>query len=150
MLFRSDVMIATKNNGFGHGIYVNIPRIKQPIELFSVFRALGVMSDKEICQYILLHIPEQGSEYRPILDFLQASVIDANKYMTKDAAIQHITTFASYTPMNMTKEKGAKKKQEFTVDVLNNDLFPHCRTLKQKLYMLGYMTLKLIKTSKGW
>jgi len=145
-----DVMISSKNNGFGHGIFVNIPRIKQPIELFAVFRALGVMSDKAICEYILLQIPPESSEYRPILNFLQASIIDANKYMTKDAAIQHITAAAAYTPINMTKEKGAKKKQEFTHDVLNNDMFPHCRTLTQKLYMLGYMTMKLIKTHMGW
>ena len=35
-------------------MYVSIPRIKQPIELFIVFRALGILSDKDICQYILL------------------------------------------------------------------------------------------------
>ena len=35
-----NVMIANKNNGFGCPIYVQIPRIKQPIELFVVFRAL--------------------------------------------------------------------------------------------------------------
>jgi DNA-directed RNA polymerase beta subunit len=145
-----EMMIASKNNGFGHGIYMNIPRIKQPIELFVVFRALGVLSDKEICQYILLQIPTDDPQQRQILDFLQASIIDANKYMTRDDALKHITTYVAYTPLNMDKEKGAKKKQEFTQDVLNNDLFPHCKTLTQKLYMLGYMCQKLIKTSFGW
>ena len=29
-----EMMIASKNNGFGHGLYITIPRIKQPIELF--------------------------------------------------------------------------------------------------------------------
>ena len=32
-----EMMIASKNNGFGKGIYVNIPRVKQPIELFVLF-----------------------------------------------------------------------------------------------------------------
>jgi len=145
-----EMMIASKNNGFGHGIYMNIPRIKMPIELFVVFRALGVMSDKAICEYILLHVPDDSSEHRQILEFLQASIIDANKYMLYEDALRHITASAAYTPINMDKEKGAKKKQEFTQDVLNNDLFPHCKTLTQKLYMLGYMCLKLIKTSLGW
>ena len=145
-----EMMIASKNNGFGHGIYMNIPRIKQPIELFVVFRALGVMSDKAICEYILLDIAAESSEQRQILDFLQASVIDSNKYMTKEDALRHITSAVAYTPINMDKEKGARKKQEFTNDVLNNDMFPHCKTLTQKLYMLGYMCQKLIKTSLGW
>jgi DNA-directed RNA polymerase beta subunit len=145
-----EMMIASKNNGFGHAIYMNIPRIKQPIELFVVFRALGVLSDKAICEYILLQIPTQSPEQQLILEFLQASIIDANKYMTQEDALRHITAAVAYTPINMDKEKGARKKQEFTNDVLNNDLFPHCKTLTQKLYMIGYMCQKLIKTSFGW
>ena len=74
-----EMMIASKNNGFGHGIFMNIPRIKQPIELFVVFRALGIMSDKAICEFILLQIPDDSSEQKQSLDFLQASIIDANK-----------------------------------------------------------------------
>ena len=144
-----EMMIASKNNGFGHGIFMNIPRIKQPIELFVVFRALGIMSDKAICEFILLQIPDDSSEQKQILDFLQASIIDANKYMTKEDALRHITAAVAYTPINMDKEKGQRKKQEFTHDVLNNDLFPHCKTLTQKMYMLGYMCQKLIKTSMG-
>ena len=145
-----EMMIASKNNGFGHAIYMNIPRIKQPIELFVVFRALGILSDKAICEYILLQIPTQSPEQKLILEFLQASIIDANKYMTQEDALRHITAAVAYTPINMDKEKGARKKQDFTNDVLNNDLFPHCKTLTQKLYMLGYMCQKLIKTSFGW
>ena len=145
-----EMMIASKNNGFGHGIFMNIPRIKQPIELFVVFRALGVMSDKAICEYILLQIPGESSYQTQILNFLQASIIDANKYMTQEDALRHITAAVAYTPINMDKEKGLRKKQEFTHDVLNNDLFPHCKTLPQKLYMLGYMCQKLIKTSMGY
>ena len=33
---------------------------------------------------------------------------------------------------------------------LNNDLFPHCPTEKQKVYFLGYMANKLLSTSFGW
>jgi len=143
-----EMMIANKNNGFGHGIFINIPRIKNPIELFVLFRALGVLTDKEICQYILLNIDDPKNV--ELLKCLQASIIDANKYMTHEDAIKHITTSVAYTPLNMDKETGAKKKREFTLEVLDNDLFPHCQTLKQKLYLLGYMAKKLIQTSLGW
>ena len=56
------MMIASKNNGFGHGIYITIPRIKQPIELFVLFRALGIIADKEICKHIVLNIEAEENE----------------------------------------------------------------------------------------
>jgi len=143
-----EMMIASKNNGFGNGIYVTVPRIKQPIELFVLFRALGVLTDKEISQYIVLDIDD--AKQGDLLQCLQASMIDGNKFMTQEDAIKHITSSVAYTPLNMDKETGIRKKREFTIDVLDNDLFPHCHTLKQKLYLLGYMAKKLIQTSLGW
>lgn len=143
-----DMMIASKNNGFGNGIYVNIPRIKQPVELFVLFRALGVISDKDICEHILLNIDDD--KYTELLDCLQASIIDANKFITQEDALKHIITMAAFTPINMDRETGARKKREFALDVLNNDLFPHCRTIPQKIYLLGVMAKKLLETSLGW
>jgi len=143
-----EMMISSKNNGFGQGLYINIPRIKQPIELFVLFRALGVLSDKEICEYILLDISDEKQD--ELLKCLQASAIDANKYMTKEDALRHITSAVAFTPINMDKETGQRKKQEFAQEVLNTDLFPHCSTLPQKLYLLGYMAKKLLQTSLGW
>ena len=143
-----EMMIASKNNGFGHGLFITIPRIKQPIELYVLFRALGIMSDKQISEYIVLDI--EDDKQKDILNFLQASIIDGNKYMTTEDALRHITASVAYTPINLDKETGAKKKREFTIEVLNNDLFPHCKTLQQKLYLIGYMASKLIQTSMGW
>jgi DNA-directed RNA polymerase II subunit RPB2 len=140
-----NVMVANKNNGFGCPIYVQIPRIKQPVALFVVFRALGVMSDKEICKHIVLDIDDIGA--KPILDALQASIIDANTVMTQEDALRIITSNVMYTPMNMDKEAGAAKKRIFTQDVLNNDLFPHCHSAIQKIYFLGYMVNRIVKCS---
>ena len=138
-----NVMISSKNNGFGFPIYVQIPRIKQPVPLFVVFRALGINSDKEICDHILLDISQDSQ----ILDSLQASIIDANTSMTQEDALRIITTNVMFTPMNMDKEAGALKKRGFAQDVLNNDLFPHCHSMTQKIYFLGYMVNRLIKSS---
>jgi len=143
-----EMMISSKNCGFGKGIYVNIPRIKQPIELFVVFRALGIISDRAICEKIILNITDECNT--DILNALQGSIVEANKYITQEDAIKHITTHVAYTPMNMDRETGQAKKREFANEVLNNDLFPHCKTLDQKIYMLGYMAKKLIQTSLGW
>ena len=138
-------MISSKNNGFGNPIYVQIPRIKQPVPLFVLFRALGLISDKEICEKILLNIDD--NENKKMLTALQASIIDANKYVNKEECIKFINGFAMYTPINMDRETGSKKKLEFTMEILNNDLFPHCHNSTQKIYFVGYMANKLLQAN---
>ena len=140
--------ISSKNNGFGFPICIQMPRVKQPIPLFIVFRALGVLTDRSICEYILLDIKD--AKYREMLASLQASIIDSNKCMTQEDAIKHITSYVMYTPINMDKETGAKKKHEFTLDILSNDLFPHCHNVAEKTYFLGYMANKLLQASFDW
>ena len=140
-----NMMISSKNNGFGNAICVELPRVKQPIPLFIVFRALGINSDKEICDRILLDI--SSAKNKPMLQALQASIIEANKHITQEECVKYITSFVMYTPINMDKETGAKKKHEFTLEILNNDLFPHCHNMEQKIYFLGYMTNKLLLAS---
>uniref|UniRef100_A0A6C0C3K0 DNA-directed RNA polymerase n=1 Tax=viral metagenome TaxID=1070528 RepID=A0A6C0C3K0_9ZZZZ len=142
-----NITIATRNNGSGHGIFVQIPRIKTPIPLFVVFRALGIVSDEEICKIIILNIEKSKKK---LLFGLKASIIDANKYISEEDSLQYIIQQAMFTPINMDKESGIKKKRAFTVSVLDNDLFPHCRTKQQKIYFLGYMVNKLLQTSFGW
>ena len=138
-----NMMVSSKNNGFGYPIYIQIPRIKQPIPIFIVFRALGVISDKEICDKILLSF-DDNALIQDKLKFLQASIIEANNYLTFEECLKYITSHAMYTPINMDKETGNKKKTEFTLDIINNDLFPHCKNKTKKIYFMGYMANKLI------
>ena len=140
-----NMMISSKNNGFGCPIYLQLPRVKQPLPLFIVFRALGVLSDKDICEHILLDIEDEKN--KELLKALQASIIESNTCMTKEDAIKYITSYVMFTPINMDKETGIRKKAEFTADILSNDLFPHCTTVEQKIYFLGYTANMLLKTS---
>ena len=139
--------ISTKNNGFGNGMYLQIPRIKIPIPLFIVFRAMGLITDKEICECIVLDCDKK--ENHSILMTLQGSIIDANKYLTQDSAMEYITNYAMYTPLNMDKETGARKKKEFTAQIIERDIFPHCNTGIQRTMFLGYMANRLIRCHLG-
>jgi len=143
-----NILIASRNNGYGNALYLQIPRIKNPIPLFIMFRAFNIISDKEICELIMLNITKENMQ--KMLISLKASIIEANKVVSQEAAIKYIVANVIYTPMNMDKETGSKKKHEFAIEVLNNDIFPHCKTEKQKIYMLGYMTNILLQTSFGW
>ena len=143
-----NMMVSSKNNGFGFPIFLQLPRVKQPIPLFIVFRALGIISDKDVCEKIILDI--HSDKHKEMMQGLQASIIDANAYMTQEECIRYITSFVMYTPINMDRELGIKKKHEFTLDILNNDLFPHCNQSQHKVYFLGYMTNKLLQASLKW
>ena len=114
-----NIMVTTKNNGFGFPLVIQIPRIKVPIPLFIVFRAIGAVSDKEICEYIMLNL--ETKDNKKMCAALQASIIDSNTYSTQDDCIRYITSHAMYTPMNVDKETGIQRKREFTIDILNND-----------------------------
>ena len=143
-----NMTIATRNNGFGHNIYIQIPRIKNPIPLFILFRALGITSDKDICRLILLNL--EHNKMKRMLFGVKASIIEASPYLTQEEALTYIISYAMFTPINMDKETGAARKRQFTIDVLDNDLFPHCGSKTQKIFFLGYMTNKLLQCSFGW
>jgi DNA-directed RNA polymerase II subunit RPB2 len=141
------LMISSKDNGFGKGMSLQIPRIKVPIPLFIVFRAVGIITDKDICQRIVFD--EDNEDNKNMLFALRGSIVESNACLTQEDALKYITNNVMYTPFNEDKETGARKKREFAVEVLNNDLFPHCKTMDQKIYFLGYMTNKLLRCSFG-
>ena len=140
--------IASKSNCFGNGLFIQIPRIKNPIPLFVVFRALGVVTDKDICQHIILDL--NNDKTKDMLFELRGSIDDAQGYLTQEDARQMIVNHVMFTPLNMDKETGDRKKYEFTLNVLKTDLFPHCKNAEQQVYFLGYMANKLLSCKLGW
>jgi len=142
-----NILISNKNNGYGFPIYIQIPKIKQPIPIIILFRALNIISDRKICNLITLN--NNDSKNVKILHFIKASIIDANKYLEYENCLNYIISHSIYTPINMTKEEGIEKKKNFTIKTLENDLFPHCKNKTQKIYFLGFIINKLIKSKLG-
>jgi len=141
------MMISSKLNTYGNEILVQLPRLKRPIPLFILFRALGLKSDKEICNVICLDITKEDN--LDVVNYLKASISQASEYIDQEESIKYITSSVIYTPINMDKEEGQKKKREFAIDVLTNDLFPNCKLQIERIYLLGYMTYKIIKSALG-
>jgi DNA-directed RNA polymerase II subunit RPB2 len=142
------MMISSKQEKHGYGIFVNLPRIKKPIPLFVLFRALGITTDKQICQKILLNMDNKKN--KKMLKFLKESISSTSDYNDYESCLKYVTSSVIFTPINMTKEEGDIKKREFAQDVLKNDLFPNCRNQTEKLYMLGYMAYNIISVYMGY
>ena len=118
--------------------------------LFTVFRALGIVSDKAICGLVVQGVwGALSKEEEGILAELEASAIEGARHMTQEEALSYVTSLALYTPINVDKEEGARRKRAFTVEVLRKDLFPHCAEQVHKPYFLGYMARELLRSVLG-
>ena len=140
--------LASKGNGLGQAIYAHVPRIKQCVPLFVLFRALGVETDREICDIIS---PDDGKEPSAnIRKCLAASILDAGVAISKQEAIERLAAHVAFSSYNLTAEEVVARRITFTEGLLNTDLLPHCTTCSQKVHLLAYMTNRLLRCSLGY
>lgn len=116
-------------------IVVLLPQVKKPVPLFILFRALGVISDKDIIQHCLLDI-DNNTKY---LDLFIPSVHDSGGIFTQQMALKYIATLTKWRTV------------PYALEVLNDYFFPHIGeiTYKQKALYLGYIVKKLLKVYIG-
>jgi DNA-directed RNA polymerase II subunit RPB2 len=112
-------------------IVVNIPNVRKPIPLFILMRALGIESDKEIIETILLNL----ENYDTYIDLFIPSIHDANKFFNQEVALKYIATLT----------KG--KTTEHALDILTNYFLPHIGEMnfRDKAFFVGYMVKELLR-----
>ena len=148
------VTMSKANNGFGFPMFVQLSRIRNPIPLFILFRAYGIVSDRRICEYILLHLADDEIS-SALLASLKSSIVDANEILTQSDAVEYISKHAMYTPKKRVYTEAGTQSEEdltaeregrlrFTQNILNAEVLPHCEDETQRLYYIGYMTKKLL------
>jgi DNA-directed RNA polymerase II subunit RPB2 len=120
-------------------IVVDIPNINMPIPLFIVFRALGIISDKDI---IKMCVPDDDPV---MMELLRPSIYDAGKIYTQQMAIKYMAPFSKYL-------------SDYHVYFILCDYFlPHINSLTderhfsydllEKAHFLGYMVNKILRLS---
>ena len=118
-----------------------MPRIKTEIPLFILFRALGVLADKDILDLILG--PEGDSTFDTIID---ESIQEAGEVQTQEQAFTwmsgHVNSWSSRTVRQMRMD-----------DILNTELFPHIGLDKSFYYAkacyLAHMVRKVLWVSSN-
>jgi DNA-directed RNA polymerase II subunit RPB2 len=128
------IVAPTKKYTFKN-IVVNIPNVRKPVPLFIVFRALGIISDKQIITMCLLDL----DKYEHMMDLFEPSVHDAGGIMTQRNALKYIATLT----------KG--KTTSHTLEILSDYFFPHIgeTNFTQKAYYLGYVVFRLLNVYNG-
>ncbi len=97
-----------RSNG---AIYATIPFVRKPVNVFVLFRAMGIQSDEAIMR--LIFPDPESAEARFLEDKLIPTMTDAYPFLTTTMAIQYMKSVT-------------KGFTEYTVlDVLKNQLFIH-------------------------
>ena len=112
-------------------LVVSIANIRQPIPLFIVMRALGIISDKKIIEYCLLDIDNMES----YMEYFIPSVHDSGQILTKQSALEYMASF--------TKSKTVHQVLEILSDYFLAHVGENNYTIKA--YFLGYMVNKLLR-----
>jgi DNA-directed RNA polymerase II subunit RPB2 len=116
------------------------------IPLFILFRALGILSDKEILEFIVGDLTNPNNN--TLLEELRPSLENLNDIQTQEGALQWIGE-------NSASRKFIKKTDEeqikHALNIIDRHLYPHLLTkdLKVKALYLGYMTKKLLLGKLG-
>ena len=93
-----------------NAITIEIPNIFSPIPLYTLFRALGYVSDKEITEIIFANNIENVSQH--YLSFIRKSIHDSSHSYTQADALDYIARYTKY------------KDPKQLLHILKNDLFP--------------------------
>ena len=113
---------------------------KKEIPLFILFRALGIITDREIISMCLLKDPINNNVSDTVLDWFLPSIHDAAIVQTQEDAFLYLSRL-------LINEKTV----HHVLYVLADYLLPHIGEMnfKEKAYFLGYMVHQLWATSNG-
>ena len=132
-----------KISATGNQIGCQLPYIRTDVPVVICFRALGVLSDKEILERIcyVFSDMELMERFRPSLE--EASVIGS-----RNLALDFIGKRGSATEVDRDKRVAYAK-----IQVLQRNFLPHMGTEEggetKKSYFLGYMCHRLLECSLG-
>ena len=132
--FSVHIVAPTPRFQFGN-IEVNIPNVQKPIPLFTVFRALGIISDFDIISTCLL----DTTKYAFMMEAFEPCVYDAGAIMTQKSAIEYIKGFTKYS------------NDAYIQELLNDYFLPHVGETNyvEKAYYLGHIVFRLLSVYMG-
>ena len=132
------VLIQAKIGSDDRTIVFSLPNIKEHIPVGIVFKALGFASAEEITNIIGLY-DDKTQKY------IKYIIRDSYFITNQEDALKYIGEFS----MHVIKED---KKADYALQIVENELLPHMgvtSTIKEKVYFLGNMVNKLIRTHIG-
>ena len=139
------IKVQYNNKKYNYGsILVSVPSFKEKIPLFILFRALGIESDKDICDAIFGDYgDEMEREY--FQNFIRPSII-SSLYVHNE---REYCIYTQDDALNYLYKKVRYATVEHVKSVIMTDIFPNIEDIENKGKYLGYLILQFIKTVIG-
>ena len=127
-----------KVNHMGRNIRLNTSFLKSEVPVFIMFRALGIISDKEIIEHIVYDL--ENKDNQRIINQLMACCEDACDIHTQEQAEEYLIR-------NMTGvNKNTPNPTKILRDNIINDFLGHVgKNYRRKALYLGYMCNKMLR-----
>ena len=137
-------IVAPTSEFQNNNIVVLIPNVRKPVPLFIVFRALGILSDKDIISFCTL----QKAEYiSPIFaDFFNTCVHDTGNINNQMDALKYISLLVKQSGNENARNTYNEEHIAKVLHILADYLLPHVGEMNfiDKAYHLGYMVQRLL------
>ena len=126
-------MVAPTSKYTNLNIVVIIPNVRKPVPLFILFRALGIISDREIISMCLLKDPQDPSVSAATIDWFLPSIHDAGSIQSQQDALEYLSVLI----------KGRTIPR--VLHILADYFLPHIGEINflEKGYFLGHMVQRL-------
>eukprot|EP00727_Mastigamoeba_balamuthi_P011600 m51a1_g7062 putative dna-directed rna polymerase ii subunit rpb2-like (1207) ;mRNA; f:172808-177135 len=136
------MLAASQSRALGSTIYATIPYVQKDVPIVVLFRALGVVSDKEILQYICYDIDD-----REMTELLRPSLVEGATLRDRRAAVD----FIAKRSVRSTTTREARVRH--ALEVLQNELLPHVAvgeaSEQKKAFFIGYAVNRLLQVALG-
>jgi len=142
----AEVKLTAKEGTIGRTIKVKIQGMRQELPLFVVFRALGIVSDKQIIESILYSLSD--SEVAPYLELIRPSIDEASPIRDEQTALEYCSKYIILqTGIKPTTFQSSSYKLWQTRNTIIEEFLPHLgKSPVKKAYFLGYMTYRLLNS----
>lgn len=142
----AEVKLTAKDITSGKTIKVKIQGMRQELPLFVVFRALGIISDKQIVNSILYNLDD--AEVAPYFELIRPSIEEASQIRDQQTALEYCSKYVILqTGIKQTAFQSSIYKISQTRTSIIEEFLPHLgnNPFKKSIF-LGYMTFRLLQS----
>ncbi|KAI1788825.1 DNA-dependent RNA polymerase II second largest subunit [Ganoderma leucocontextum] len=127
----------SKERSLGNVMKATIPYIKIDIPIWVVFRALGVISDRDILEHICYDMQDNQ-----MLEMLKPCIDEGFVIQDREIALDYIGNRGTTTGLNR------ERRLRYAQEILQKEMLPHVSMAEgsesKKAYFFGYMIHRLL------
>ena len=136
--------LTSKDVGSGRTIRAIIPHVRVDVPVVILFRALGILTDKKILEYIIYDVKDKSSQL--IMAWFKPSIEEGNFIRTQKEALEYLLKNSGILGQPKDIKLSHERKLVLFKEMIERDLLPHVgKDFFNKALFIGYMINKLGK-----